>query len=146
MQNRHDYQFHAVLHAADLVEERLREQLAPFDIRPKQARVLSALDILGAVSQVELARRINVTAGSMSTMVTRLEKLGLITRTRHPDERRSDVLSLTKTGESHLKDIHLTWKEMDEHIETAIGRDKCLMLAELSEELRMALGGRVPWQ
>lgn len=144
MHKPHDYQFHALLHSADLVEDRLREKLAPLDIRPKQARVLSALDILGSVSQVQLAREIYVTAGSMSTMVTRLEKLGLISRARHPDERRSDVLSLTEVGKSQLKNIHQTWKEMDEYIEKTIGQKKALMLLELTEELRLALGGKVP--
>ncbi|ASJ74813.1 MarR family winged helix-turn-helix transcriptional regulator [Granulosicoccus antarcticus] len=144
MHKQHDYQFHALLHSADLVEDRLREKLTPLDIRPKQARVLSALDILGSVSQAQLAREIYVTAGSMSTMVTRLEKLGLISRARHPDERRSDVLSLTEVGKSQLKGIHQTWKEMDEYIEKTIGHKKALMLLELTEELRLALGGQVP--
>ncbi len=144
MHKNHDYRFHALLHSADLVEERLRENLVPLDIRPKQARVLGALSLIGSVSQVELAREINVTAGSMSTMVTRLEKLGLISRERHPNERRSDVLSLTNAGRSQLKDIHHTWKQMDEYIEKTIGREKALMLAELTEELRLALGGQVP--
>lgn len=144
MKHKHDYRFHELLHSADLVEVRLREKLAPMDIRPKQARVLHALDKTGRAAQVELAQMTNVTAGSMSSMVTRLEKLGLISREKHPDERRSDVLSLTDAGRSQLKDVYRTWKQMDELIENTMGRNKARMLAELTKELRSALGGQVP--
>ncbi|MGQ7843263.1 MarR family winged helix-turn-helix transcriptional regulator [Granulosicoccus sp. 3-233] len=144
MTNTTHYRFHELLHSADLVEDRLREKLAPADIRPKQARVLNALDILGSASQVEVARVTNVTAGSMSTMVGRLEKLGLVSRTQHPDERRCDVLSLTDAGRRQLKDVYRTWKQMDELIENTLGREKALLLAELTDELRQALGGITP--
>ena len=139
-----DYHFHELLHSGDLLEDRLREHLAPMNIRPKQARVLGALEILGTAAQVELARASNVTAGSMSTMVGRLEKLGLISREQHPDERRSDVLSLTDAGRAKLKDIHRSWEHMDQLVANTLGRDKAGMLAELTEELRQALGGQVP--
>ena len=77
-------------------------------------------------------------------MVTRLEKLGLITRHREQDERRSDVLTLTAEGKAHLKGIRKTWTQMDELIVEAIGIEKAKLLGELTEELTTALGGHVP--
>ena len=77
-------------------------------------------------------------------MVTRLEKLGFITRYREPDERRSDVLTLTASGKAHLKGIWKTWSRMDELIVDAIGVEKAQLLGELTEELTSALGGHVP--
>ena len=77
-------------------------------------------------------------------MVTRLEKLGLITRYREPDERRSDVLTLTAEGKAHLKGIWKTWSQMDDLIVDAIGIEKAQLLGELTEELTTALGGHVP--
>lgn len=144
MHKNHDYHFHALLHAADLVEEQLGKQLAGMNMRPKQARVLAALERLGSVPQVALAREINVTAGSMSSMVGRLENLGWLSRERDPDERRSDVLSLTKAGRSRLTGIHKAWRAMDGLIEQQLGPEKARLLSELNEELRTSLGGRVP--
>ena len=77
-------------------------------------------------------------------MVTRLEKLGLVTRYREPDERRSDVLSLTTQGKAHLKGIRTTWRQTDALIVNAIGAEKAQLLGELTAELTFALGGHVP--
>ena len=136
--------FHTLLHSSELVEDRLRQGLAPQNLRPRQARILSALNRLGQISQVTLAKEFQVTPGSMSTMVTRLEKLGLITRYREPGERRSDVLSLTPEGKAHLQGIRKAWKKMDTLIANAIGVEKAQLLGELTEELTFALGGQVP--
>ena len=138
------YRFHSLLHSSDLLEQRLRLGLEPLELRPRQARVLSALNRLGQISQVTLAKEFQVTPGSMSTMVTRLEKLGFITRHREPDERRSDVLTLTAVGKAHLKGIRKTWTQMDDLIIEAIGIKKAQLLSELTEELTTALGGHVP--
>ena len=139
-----NYRFHSLLHSSDLLEQRLRLGLEPLELRPRQARVLSALNRLGQISQVTLAKEFQVTPGSMSTMVTRLEKLGFITRHREPDERRSDVLILTAVGKAHLKGIRKTWTQMDDLIIEAIGIKKAQLLSELTEELTTALGGHVP--
>ena len=60
------YKFHLLLHSADLIEDYLRIKLSPLDLTPRQARVLKALNRLGPVAQVELARSFGITAASMS--------------------------------------------------------------------------------
>ena len=138
------YRFHSLLHSADLVEQRLRNELEPLGLRPRQARILGALNRMGPISQATLAKEYQVTPGSMSTMVTRLEKLGLVTRYREPDERRSDVLSLTAQGKAHLQGIRKTWRQTDALIVNAIGAEKAQLLGELTAELTFALGGHIP--
>ena len=59
---------HYLLHAATLVEEKLRHRLSEIGISPRQARVIDALARMGAVSQIALAREFAVTPASMSTM------------------------------------------------------------------------------
>ena len=141
---RKKHRFHSLLHSADLVEQRLRNDLEPLGLRPRQARILSALNRMGPISQATLAKEYQVTPGSMSTMVTRLEKLGLVTRYREPDERRSDVLSLTAQGKAHLQGIRKTWRQTDALIVNAIGAEKAQLLGELTAELTFALGGHIP--
>jgi len=138
------HHFHSLLHSADLVERHLQNDLEPLGLRPRQARILSAMNRLGPVSQVTLAKEFQVTPGSMSTMVTRLEKLGLISRYRESDERRSDVLSLTTQGQNKLQGIGKAWRQSDALITNAIGAKKTQLLHELTAELTLALGGHVP--
>ncbi|MEJ6394603.1 MarR family transcriptional regulator [Gymnodinialimonas sp. 2305UL16-5] len=135
---------HMLLHSADLVEERLRIQLNPLGITPRQARILEALDRIGACSQVTLAREFNISAASMSTMTTRLISAGFILRAADPDQARSNLLSLSDTGRALLSDVHRAWREVDKIIETAIGPESAAELAGLARQLRNALGGRAP--
>ena len=138
------HHFHSLLHSADLVERHLQNDLEPLGLRPRQARILSALNRIGPTSQTMLAKEYQVTPGSMSTMVNRVEKLGLVKRYREPDERRSDVLSLTALGKAHLKGIMKSWRQTDALIVSSIGAKKAQLLSDLTAELTFALGGRIP--
>ena len=139
------YNFHPLLHACHLVEERLRTELSPLGVRPRQARLLDALNELESASQVDLARMFDISPASMSTMTGRLIKAGLINR--EPDERelRSNRLSLTDKGRDQLKSIYQAWSKMDELLVEALGEEKSETLAANALELRNALGGRAPF-
>lgn len=140
------YKFHSLLHAADLVEDQLRVQLAPLGIRPRQARILNALRRMGTASQVNLASEFNVTAGSMSTMIARLIAMDLVNRTKDPSELRTDVLQLTPQGRSVLTKVHAVWRQMNTVLEDALGQEKADLLGALTSELKFALGGSIPGQ
>ncbi|MBY8976833.1 MarR family transcriptional regulator [Rhodobacteraceae bacterium NNCM2] len=135
---------HLLLHSADLVEERLRIELSLIGVRPRQARIIDALDRMGTASQVELAREFNVTPASMSTMTSRLIKAGYITRETDPEELRSSILSLSDSGRALLEDIRAVWRIVDRKIERALGKKRAEQLAALTLDLRDGLGGRAP--
>jgi len=80
----------------------------------------------------------------MSTMTSRLITAGYITRETDPLEIRRNTLSLTDHGLSLLDDIKKTWTDVDHIIEKAIGAEQSKTLANLTRELRNALGGREP--
>jgi len=75
----------------------------------------------------------------MSTMVNRLENLGLITRHREPDERRSDVLCLTEDGDAHVKGIRRVWSSMDRLVIDLIGTENADELTRLANTLKREL-------
>ena len=136
--------FHLLLHSAALVEERLRHRLSDLGIPPRQARVLDALARMGTASQADLAREFNLTPASMSTMTVRLLEAGLILRTPHPDEARSNVLQLSDRGQGLLAEVHRAWADTDRMIASLIGQEKTDELGRLTRRLRDALGGRAP--
>ena len=106
--------------------------------------VIDALHRTGPTSQADLARECGITAASMSTMTSRLISAGYISRETDPLEMRRNTLSLTDLGLSLLDDIKKTWTEVDHIIEKAIGVEQSTTLANLTRELRNALGGRAP--
>lgn len=138
------FSLHFLLHAAALVEERLRERLAEIGLRPRQARIIQALSKMEPASQVSLAREFSITPASMSTMTVRLVEAGVISRQPHPDEARSNVLRLTERGRGLLLHIHAAWRDIDALIAERLGAEDAETLARLAHDLRDRLGGHVP--
>ena len=138
------FALHYLLHAADLLEEALRQRLARIGVGPRQARVIDALARMEPASQIALAREFDVTPASMSTMTVRLIEAGLVTREAHPEEARSNVLRLTPRGRGLVSEIHAAWRDVDQLIEARIGKQEAETLARLTCALRDRLGGRVP--
>jgi DNA-binding MarR family transcriptional regulator len=140
----HEHIFHYLLHSATLVEEYLRNELLPLGLGHHQARVIVALNQMGEASQVELAREFGITAASMSTMTTRLEKAGYITRQQDPLAKKRNLISLTDKGILLLAEINNVWDGVDSHIKDKIGEKQLSSLAEGVLALRDGLGGKSP--
>lgn len=140
----HHAKFHALLHSADLLEKRLTERLAPLGVRPRQARILVAIDMIGPTSQTVLAREFDLTKGSMSTMIDRLLALDLVVRQKSEKDRRGDVVKLSPAGTGMVLDIRSVWRDIDIMVESVLGTEKQRHLTELATELKTALGGRIP--
>jgi len=138
------YNFHLHLHFAHLLEERLRARLAPLGIHPRQARILGVLGMVGQASQVKLAREVGLTAASMSTMTSRLVAAGLIERDVDAHERRSNVLKLTRHGNSLLKQIHQEWEKIDRECTEILGENNAAQFTAFALQLRNAFGGSTP--
>lgn len=92
------------------IESRLGEavqayQAAVDDFDRELARLLGVnetdlrcLEILMATEEIaprELSTRLGLTTGSVTTMLDRLEKLGYLTRTPHPTDRRKTLVRIT---------------------------------------------------
>ncbi len=137
------FKFHSLLHSSSILDKRLATLLTPIGIKPKQARILNVLDRIGPTSQKMLAEQFAVTSGSMSTMIDRLLAAGLVHRKKHPDDKRTDIVSLSKRGCAVLVDVRAVWHEIDELIVEKLGAEKAAIFNELTRELKYALGGRV---
>jgi len=137
------FKFHALLHSSSILDKRLDTLLSPIGIKPKQARILNVLSRIGPSSQKMLAEQFDVTSGSMSTMIDRLLAAGLVHREKHPDDRRTDIISLSHRGSDLLAEVRDAWREIDDLIVEKLGAEKAAIFNELSRELKYALGGRV---
>ena len=64
--------------------------------------LLASLYRGGAMSAVELARREGLQPQSLSRLLARLDKLGLIARSVDPEDARRHVIAITQTGTNML--------------------------------------------
>jgi DNA-binding MarR family transcriptional regulator len=81
----------------------LRRELGPLGITGGQAALLHAIRSNPDMGVRALAEREGVTTAGMSTAVTRLERAGLVSRTRATADRRRVGLELTARGQSVLR-------------------------------------------
>ena len=89
------------------------------DIRPAHLQVLQHLPPPpGGIRLTNLAIEANITRQSMHALVTELEKLGYITRTPDPTDRRAAILQRTPKADAiaatidrALKDAERTWSK-----------------------------------
>jgi MarR family transcriptional regulator, 2-MHQ and catechol-resistance regulon repressor len=72
--------------------------------------VLEALLHKGPQSVGEIGRRVDLTSGSITTAIDRLEKRGLVARTAHASDRRTRVVQLTPDGKARITNVFATHK------------------------------------
>jgi len=88
----------ALYSASRALTARYRELLAPLGVTYPQYLVLLVLWETGAITVSALGTRLLLDSGTLSPLLQRLEKAGLIDRTRRSDDERSVQISLTMAG------------------------------------------------
>ena len=79
-----------------------------------QGRILHILDHQnGSVSQKEIQAQMGIQSGSISEVLGKLERDGLIVRYKDEDDRRKVIVSLTDSGREHAAAYHRSQREKD---------------------------------
>jgi DNA-binding MarR family transcriptional regulator len=84
------------------VADRFAQALAPLGIKPAHFGILTHLRAADGRSQQQLADLLDIHRNPMVGLVDELEALGLVRRTRHPDDRRAHAVHLTEQARSVL--------------------------------------------
>jgi MarR family transcriptional regulator, lower aerobic nicotinate degradation pathway regulator len=83
---------------------RLTAQHMPLEARSDYA-VLASLDEYGPLSQADLGRILGLDRNNVNGIVVRLDKDGMITRSPDPSDRRRNVVTVTRGGQSRLSEL-----------------------------------------
>lgn len=97
--------------------------------------ILEALLHKGPQPVSELRRRIDLTSGSMTTAIDRLESRQLVTRTDHATDRRSWVIHLTPAGEALITKVFAGHAEAMEQAMRGLSKRERAMLTGLLKRL-----------
>jgi DNA-binding MarR family transcriptional regulator len=99
---------------AILVGRVVNNALAAEGAHRYQLAVLATLDAFGAISQAELCRRTNIDRSDMNAVVNALEVEGIVTRIADPDDRRQNIVEMTKTGKARFKRLKVGLAEAED--------------------------------
>lgn len=72
------------------------------DLTLANMMILSYLYVNGSCGQKELTVTFNASSAAMAVSVSRLEEKGLIEKVVDPEDKRNNIISLTKEGEKYL--------------------------------------------
>lgn len=94
-----------LMRAAESVSARIHVHLNEAGLSISQFGVLEALHHLGPQSQADLAKKILKSTGNITMVIDNLEKRGLVTRERDPEDRRYYSIRLTPRGQTLIGSI-----------------------------------------
>ncbi|MFO6446119.1 MarR family winged helix-turn-helix transcriptional regulator [Erythrobacter sp. NE805] len=137
------WSFHPVLHAAHLIEDMVRKELGCTGLQPRQARIIVAIGGSGPISQAALAKAFAVSRPSMTVMIERLVREGLVDR-QHAEGRKRSLVRLSDSGAALVPKIEQAWSRVEDALREILGPELQHGLGGAALRARDALGGRAP--
>lgn len=100
-----------------------------------QMRILSIIKDNEPMSQKKLLDELGIRSASLSELLGKLERRGLISRSRDVQDKRNLIISCTKEGSSLVKSIKSTRKESFDDIFSVLSESEQEQLAKLLSKL-----------
>jgi MarR family transcriptional regulator, 2-MHQ and catechol-resistance regulon repressor len=97
--------------------------------------VLEVLLHKGPQSVGEIGRRVELTSGSITTAIDRLEQRGLVARAAHASDRRARVVHLTPDGKAHITKEFARHKNAMDRAAQGLSKTERGTLVELLKKL-----------
>ena len=112
------------------------EGFAEVGARGYHYRILAALGEFGAASQAVLGRRCNMDRSDVVAAINELAEQGFVERTADPDDRRRNIVTLTKAGGKHLRRMDRALdKVQDDLLEPLAAEDRAALTGLLTRLL-----------
>ena len=84
----------------DLIFDLREKELSPYGITARQAIILFIITTLGGKTNInKIARRLHREHHTLSVGLNRMEKQGLVKKTRNPDRKYEIIVTLTEKGQ-----------------------------------------------
>lgn len=132
----------AVGKAYQQVQQEAKRRLAPFGVTPAQYAVLKVLWEQDAQSAVALGERLTFDSATMTGLVDRLSRDGLVERRPHPDDRRINLVCLTRAGRARQPELDAVIDAMNEEFAERLGsRELATLKARLRRVTARLAGG-----
>jgi MarR family 2-MHQ and catechol resistance regulon transcriptional repressor len=117
--------------ATESVSARLSASFSGEGLTESQFGVLEVLHHLGSLCQADLGKKILRSGGNMTMVIDNLERRGLVTRQRDPQDRRYSTVSLTAEGQKLIDRI------FPAHVDAVVDEFGRLTTAEQEELARL---------
>lgn len=124
-----------LLQARESVMAHTRPSLREHGLSDQQWRVLRVLGEHGVVETGRVAREAYILGPSLTGVLARMERDGLIRRERDPTDQRRTVVEATAKGRKMVKGLAHTIEHHYQWLEQSLGKQKLAQLYELLDQL-----------
>mgnify|MGYP001555165318 CR=1 FL=1 len=104
------------------------KKVAPFGVTSAQALVMMLLSEQDGITSRDLGEKVEFDSATLTGLIDRLVRAGMIERQSNPDDRRAILVYLTETGQKTAGQLH-----------SMVGGDNQAFLSDLTEEEGMIL-------
>lgn len=112
-----------LLDAIQVFERKLNLALMYYGLRIPQYRVLDILDKVGKITVSDLSRKLDVTRATMSVLVAKMQKAGLVSYQDNKKDKRSFYIILTEAGRLRLRSAEQAFQVMQKRMSETLPRD-----------------------
>ncbi|GAA4786742.1 MarR family transcriptional regulator [Olivibacter ginsenosidimutans] len=102
------------------IRRKLKE--SNLDLTYEMLQVLAVLWSRGDLNQQEIADTISKNKASLTSLLDNLAKRKLIVRSEDPSDRRNKIISLTKMGRNHEKELDALMNGLYETLQTGLSK------------------------
>lgn len=124
-----------LLQAREAVMNHYRPGLRAHELSDQQWRVLRVLGELGTVETGRVAREAYILGPSLTGVLARMERDGLVQRARDPQDQRRTVVQATAKGLKLVETLSQSIEAHYQRLERGLGKDKLGQLYGLLDEL-----------
>ncbi len=115
---------------------RVGDAFSELGVRVGQDMVLLRLWKEDGLTPSELASRLRVEPGTVSKVLSRMEKADLVTRRRDPEDARSFKVYLTERGRALRVPVQSRWQEVEDRMLEELSPEERAMLHRLLSRIR----------
>lgn len=130
-----------LLRAQSAMNREILARASALGLSPGQPKVLEFLLHNGETNQKAIADYCEIEPATVGTILTRMERDGLIDRARHEGNRRSLYVTLTPRGQEVAQAMDLAFRQADEAAAASLTGEQrellCAMLADLCDTLNV---------
>jgi MarR family transcriptional regulator, organic hydroperoxide resistance regulator len=124
-----DYLPYLVNRVGSIIAEQFGEEaLAPHGLSIAMWRVMAALASTGGQRQIDLADLTSIDSSTLSRLVTRLVRLGVVTRTRSASSNREVVVKLSAKGNTLVTGLIPIAREFEAAAIADLSREELMLL------------------
>ena len=120
----------------------LERHMGQIGLHGGQIFVLLELWKQDGLRQIDLAKRLNLSAPTVNKMLKGLIEINLVTRSRIDDDARSTRIFLTPGGSDMRREVENQWLELEESCLSGLTEVERLVLFDLLGKLRNTYTGR----